>query len=109
MYLQIMDSKIQVESTPGKGSRFWFELPVEEVADVNDALTEPKQVLKKEEVDNARLLIVEDDDFGRLMLSSWLDMWGMKYDEATNGIEAVELAKKKTTTILFSWIFICRR
>jgi signal transduction histidine kinase len=101
MYLQIMDSEIRVESTPGKGSRFWFELPVKDITAVNDADNEPDQELKKVELIDARILVVEDDNLSRLIFCDWLEMWGILYDEAADGREAVELAKKNNYDIIF--------
>jgi chemotaxis response regulator CheB len=45
-------------------------------------------------LEQARLLIAEDDDFCRIMLSELLKMWGIQHDKAVNGREAVQLAGK---------------
>ncbi|MFW5830727.1 MAG: PAS domain-containing protein [Prolixibacteraceae bacterium] len=102
MYLKIMDSEIKVKSKPGKGSRFWFVLPVKEAKEN----TEPEKVPQKEEqtevnFEDARILIVDDDDFSRLMLSQMLTMWGIPHDQAENGEKGVELAEKNTYDIIY--------
>lgn len=90
-----MNSEIQVESKFGKGLQFWFELPVTEPKNGYENTEGPEVETQKEMLDDARILIVEDDDFSRMMLREMLDLWGISHDDAANGQEAVELAKKK--------------
>jgi len=94
MYLQIMGSDIHVESTPGKGSRFWFELPVQEVFAETETGKVPELNISDVHLKKARLLIAEDDEFNRMMMREMFSMWGIQYDEATNGEEAVEMVRK---------------
>jgi two-component system, sensor histidine kinase len=94
MYLLMMDSRIQVESAFGKGSRFWFELPVLEASDDREEEDGLDRVIPEADMKDVRLLIVEDDEFNRMMMKEMLSMWGIQHDEATNGKEAVEMAGK---------------
>ena len=101
MYLKIMGSEIQVESKPGEGSQFWFVLPVEEAKKITEAEKKPgKENQRKVNFEDVRILIVEDDEFSRMMLSQMLTMWGIEHDEALNGKEAVKLAEKNNYHIV---------
>ena len=101
MYLEILGSEINVESEVGKGSSFWFELLVREAGEnkVVEENTEEQQV--KLNANGARLLVVEDDDFSRKMLGQMLTLWNLKHDDAFDGKEAVEMAKKNSYDIIF--------
>ncbi|MFW5831773.1 MAG: CheR family methyltransferase, partial [Prolixibacteraceae bacterium] len=73
MYLQILNSEIKLESEPGLGSRFWFVLPVKEASEQPAKKEDPeKEENAKVEFADARILIVEDDEFSRMMLSQML-------------------------------------
>ena len=100
MYLKMLDSDINVESKPGKGSRFWFVLPVKEAKKKAEE-KETEEEHTPIDFADARLLVVEDDDFSRMMLCQMLTMWGIGHDEALNGEEAVEMAKKQVYDIIF--------
>jgi two-component system CheB/CheR fusion protein len=92
MLLELMGSAIQVESTPGKGTRFYFSLPMRHAPEGTvETEASPQQLTTSEEtVDNLRLLIVEDMAINRMILQQYLqDRLSIAADEATNGREAV--------------------
>lgn len=101
MYLTIMDSEINVNSTPGEGSRFWFVLPVNEGKRKKAEKPKQEKLLRKVDLKLTRVLIVEDDDFSRMMMSQMLKMWGIEHDEAENGKAGLELAKKNNYDIVY--------
>ena len=102
MYLEILGSEINVESNSGKGSRFWFVLPVKETTEQPATKKEPEEDERTENnFPDAKLLIVEDDNFSRMMMSQMLTMWGIEHDEALNGREAVQLAEKNGYDIIY--------
>ena len=87
---QLMGSEIQVESTPGEGSRFWLELswPV-----ANSRMSVP--VLQAQHIVGIKnrsytLLLVDDHESNRQVLREMLEPLGFECAEAGNGEEALQ-------------------
>jgi len=97
--VRAMGGELKVESTPGKGSRFYFELPWVE--------SEEPVALVAGEADgeslssDARLapgahltaLVADDSSVNRRILASLLESAGVRVITAAGGLEAVELAR----------------
>jgi PAS domain S-box-containing protein len=88
--VHLMGSDIHVESQPGEGSHFWFEvtLPVAEMA----APVGPERVATGYAGPRRKVLIADDVVGNRAALSELLIGLGFEVSEATNGQEAVEQA-----------------
>jgi PAS domain S-box-containing protein len=96
LLLELLGSEIKVESQEGKGSKFYFSLPV------NIASTAQEELVKEEEeqpmidLNDINLLVVEDVEINRNILRQFFkNWWNLLPDEAVNGKEAVEMAKTK--------------
>ena len=84
--VEAMDGAIGVESTPGAGSTFWFEVSLP-VAAAPAIVDEPALVF---EVDRApRLLVVDDNAVNRELLCTLLAPFGLDIETAVDGFEAV--------------------
>ena len=46
-----------------------------------------------EEIRNLKILIVDDEEYNRLLFKTILNRWNVKYSEAENGMEAIEMLK----------------
>ncbi|MCD4702352.1 MAG: response regulator [Candidatus Aegiribacteria sp.] len=85
----LLGGEIGAESTPGKGSTFWF------TADVK--IRKPSRGVKvsteKEDdlLRSSKILIVYDNTSNRKVLSDMLDNLGCSYSETTTGMEALEI------------------
>jgi CheY-like chemotaxis protein len=97
-FVQLMGGDIHVESEPGKGSLFSFEIQAETAADMHEiqAVQPARRVIGLEPNQCAangspyRILVVEDHLENRLLLTHLLQTVGFKVREATNGQEAIE-------------------
>jgi signal transduction histidine kinase/CheY-like chemotaxis protein/HPt (histidine-containing phosphotransfer) domain-containing protein len=54
-----------------------------------------------EEIRNLNILIVDDEEYNRLLFKTILDRWKIKYNEAANGMEALEILKTERYDLLF--------
>jgi PAS domain S-box-containing protein len=92
-YVDIMEGRIDIASKKGKGSVFFFEIPVKELPLENVAL-EPihgRIVGLEKGQPRYRLLVAEDQLENRILLNKILEPFEFDIKEATNGKEAVEI------------------
>jgi PAS domain S-box-containing protein len=87
----LMGSRIHAQSSPGEGSRFWFELALEVAAGEAPGLT-PAQGAAGYAGPRRRILVAEDADPSRAMLVDLLRPFGFIVDEAADGQQALEVA-----------------
>ena len=81
--VELMGGTLELDSTPGKGSCFWFELPLELLEQV-----EAPRIFRAE---REHVLIVDDNATNRLILEELLDTWKVKHASASGGQEALDL------------------
>jgi len=87
--LNLMDGKIYVESTVGKGSRFTVEIPVEKSDSAPKADTE--NVVKDISLSGKHILLCEDNHLNAEIASILLKEKGMTVEWAKNGSEACRM------------------
>jgi PAS domain S-box-containing protein len=85
--VQLMNGEIGVESTPGEGSTFWFELPFEKPATAPPA---PVENPASENLAGLRVLVVDEAPTHRGILHQQFEQWAMNDAEARSGHEALE-------------------
>ena len=82
----LMGGRIVVESRPGRGSEFSFQLELAERGEEPDA---PAEVRGAGSFTRGRILVAEDNDINRQVIGEILEGLGLSADMAENGREAV--------------------
>jgi PleD family two-component response regulator len=54
-----------------------------------------------EELTKLKILIVDDEEYNRLLFRKILDRWNIKCNEVVNGMEALEVLKEERYDLLF--------
>lgn len=81
--VELMGGRIGAESEPGRGARFWIEIPTEEA--------EPSRVEESVELPTLRILLAEDNAVNQMVIGRMLDRLGQKVSFASDGQEALHM------------------
>lgn len=95
--VRLMGGRLEVDSRPGQGSRFYFTLTLEETPERTPA---PMASPAREVPQSARILIAEDNSVNRLLLERILARQGYGYLSVSNGQLAVEAAQKERFDVI---------
>ncbi|GHU99912.1 hypothetical protein FACS1894211_06190 [Clostridia bacterium] len=87
--VELLGGKIGVESAPGRGSEFAFEIWLKETARAAGEGT-PAAADAEGKFVGKRVLLVDDVDINRMIVSSLLEPTGVSIDEAADGAEALK-------------------
>ena len=95
--IQILKGKIYLKSELGKGTTFFFEIPLEYDKEADKPqVEEVKKVNKMENLDlsNVKILIVEDNKINQMITKKILNKMDLYCDVVDNGEAAVEKVKE---------------
>ncbi len=95
--LELMGETIHVESTLGKGSKFYFDLHLD-VDNPEKAKPIPKPVYLENRV---KILVVDDSEDNLMLMQLFLNQDNFDVHTASNGEEAVEKFKNEKFQIIF--------
>jgi signal transduction histidine kinase/ActR/RegA family two-component response regulator len=97
-----MGGRIDVETSEGQGSTFWFELPFESVAGTQTVAT--RMPTNSGEALVARVLIAEDNVTNSHLVMEMLELAGCKASVVNNGREAIDkLEHDDFDLVLMDW------
>lgn len=94
--VDLMSGKIGLLSSPGKGSTFWFALPLEDVSDTEPEYVEPVEMQKiTTSAKTSVILLAEDNPVNARLAVLQLKRLGYQADVAGTGREAVDAVAKR--------------
>jgi signal transduction histidine kinase/CheY-like chemotaxis protein/HPt (histidine-containing phosphotransfer) domain-containing protein len=99
--IELHNGTIRCESRKNEGTTITCNIPYE---------TGDEKLIKREaepplyipeEIRNLKILIVDDEEYNRLLFKTILDRWKVSHTEVSNGMEALELLKSNRFNLLF--------
>ena len=101
--IDLMDGQVQVESTLGRGSHFWIEVPLK-LAAPDFGVLPLDEPLTEVDIDVTRLLsvlVAEDDQVNQMVVEGMLTMLGCDVEVVGDGQVAAEAAARGDYDIVF--------
>ena len=98
--VELMGGEIQVESEPGAGSKFWFQLPLypplATSADMDkDTTSSPRSTESGAGLPEAHILVAEDNEVNQMVVRAMLERLGMTVSVVEDGARAVHAVQSQ--------------
>ncbi|MHA1164445.1 MAG: response regulator [Alphaproteobacteria bacterium] len=118
---QLMGGDLGAEGSPHLGSMFWFTIRVTEAAKASpNNAAEPDHVAQSDHVDqpdravqaslvaapvqlgplSGHVLIVEDNEINQMLIAAYLEQFGLSFETAVNGEEAVKMVSERSFDVV---------
>jgi signal transduction histidine kinase/ActR/RegA family two-component response regulator len=97
--VSMLGGNLNVESEPGKGSRFFFTIRMP-FSQLKVGFVNEKRVSKLQSLKGTKVLVAEDSPLNMSIARKFLERWDVIIHEATNGQEAVEYFNKNVYDLL---------
>ena len=100
--VEVLGGEIDIESQPGSGSCFWFDIPLGEITPEETAAelarraeSRQRDAMIPQASLSGRILIAEDNPANQMITQSLLSRLGLSSDVVANGLEAVEALRNR--------------
>ncbi|KXN98796.1 hypothetical protein LS48_09585 [Aequorivita aquimaris] len=100
--LELMGSKIFLESKLGEGSKFWFNISYD-IVESETNIVDPKNmevVLDNDIFENKSVMIVEDNKINQMITKKILEKKKMSCTVVDNGMDAIKHAKEQDFDVI---------
>lgn len=103
--VELMNGRMGVESEVGKGSKFWFDLPIKLGPEAQNLIpevhTSANDVILKLKNSKTKALMAEDHPINQIVMKSLLKKYGLEVDVVDTGIKAIEAVQSGDYQIVF--------
>ncbi len=99
--VELHNGTIDIKSSKNQGTRISCHLPylAGEQKDVEIDMDEP--LLIPEAIRDLKILIVDDEEYNRLLFKTIFDRWKIEYSEASSGMDALGMLKTAHYNLMF--------
>jgi len=99
--IELHNGSIECVSRKNQGTKITCKIPylTGDEKQVKRDVEQPLYI--PEEIRNLKILIVDDEEYNRLLFKTILNRWKVNYREAANGMEALEMLKTDRFDLLF--------
>lgn len=101
-----MDSQLQVQSTVGEGTVFWFDLAVKLENKETAATTLPISQIIGYRGQRRRIFIIDDSEVNRVLFCDLLSPFGFEIEDAENGRQALEKLHTRTPDLIMVDLYL---
>lgn len=98
--VELMGGELQYESTPGKGSRFWFDVTLARSAEPASGHVADDRSLELDASPRKRILVAEDNVTNLLLLQELLQIDGHDVTTCASGMEALDILVEQDFDLL---------